>query len=219
MHLALVTTLAMSPGQRSQKREIAEQIRRWTPIFVPAAGKLARPSPSPPMKVPINLPRSDSGNVPPPNVQVDLNLISLSFADDVSNQLPDVLRDQNGALALVSRDDPGFSRYIIEPPSWTVEESIVDVSGSFTLSMSPPEKWRLLRDVARAHSIPLDRYKACALFDRSWAACLKGRIQERAGEIAGGRDVQVRRARLAFEATKPCGIDILEVSFAPLQSQ
>jgi hypothetical protein len=151
--------------------------------------------------------------------RVDMNSIQLSFADDIANRLPDVVREWNGALALADKEDPSFARYLISPPNWEVRSALLDMSGKVRLAMDPPGKWGLLRTVARRNSIALDRYQACALFDSAYARCLQAAIILRARELSNGMKVRVRSARLAFEPGRPCGVDVVEVTLVPVSNR
>jgi hypothetical protein len=79
--------------------------------------------------------------------------------------------------------------------------------------MDPPEKWAVLRNVSQAYGIDLNQYQACAVFDLSFRACLKNAILAKAFSTPA-HSGSVRSARLAIAAGRPCGIEVLEVSFA-----
>jgi hypothetical protein len=154
-----------------------------------------------------------------PSVRVDMNSIQLSFADDVTNQLPGVVTEWGGALALMDKDDPSFARYLILPPDWSVRRTLLDASGKFRLAMDPPRKWNLLRIVAEQNSIDLDRYQVCALFEGEYSKCLRSVILLRANQLSDGKSVRVRSARLVFEVGRPCGVNVLEVTFVPVSNR
>lgn len=202
------------------RRDIPESAtKNAVTLFVPrpAAGPQSpkqtlpdfRPHAAPPLLLPV------VGEPTTPEVRVDMNSIQIAFDEDVGNQLPDVVLAQGGMLALLDKDDPGMARYLIAPPSWVVREGWVDVSRKVRLAMSPPQQWTLLRAIALEHSIVLDHYRVCALFDSSYKSCLQEAIRGRAAQSSGGRQVRVQTARLAFKKSSPCGVEVLEVSFAP----
>jgi len=146
-------------------------------------------------------------------VHVDLATIRLSFADDTRGEFPEVVQAQHGVLALLDNEDQSLARYVLEPPGWRARESVRDVSGYFGILMSPPEKWRVFREAAERDGIDLGHYQACALFEASFQICLKKAILARAAADpkASGH---VTSARLGVSAGRPCGVEVLEVSFA-----
>jgi hypothetical protein len=157
--------------------------------------------------------------LPQPPFQVNLSSIQISFADDVGNQLPDVINKQNGVLAFVEKKDPSFADYVAEPPDWEVRQAVQDVSGKTRLSMTPPERWGLVRTIAQAHSIPLADYQVSALFESSYAGCLRDAIRKKAMTDPRAANQSLQAARLGFASGSPCGVDVLDVSFGgPLQS-
>ncbi len=192
----------------------SDSLRRSTvmPLFAPRSA--GSPSPSritvlrPPSGVSLSLPPPDF-----PDVKVDLNAILLSFAPDIRNELPQVVQDQHGMLALLDKEDKTVARYLVRPPAWETEEKIQDVSRSLRILMDPPEKWAVLRNVSQAYGIDLNQYQACAVFDLSFRACLKNAILAKAFS-APAHSGSVKSARLAIAAGQPCGIEVLEVSFA-----
>jgi hypothetical protein len=153
------------------------------------------------------------------SVRIDMNSIQLSFADDVTNQLPGAVREWGGALALMDKEDPSFARYLILPPDWSLRPTLLDASGKFRLAMDPPRKWTLLRTIAQRNSIELDRYQACALFESAYAKCLREAILLRANQLSNGMSVRVQSARLAFEEGRPCDVNVLEVTLVPVSNQ
>jgi len=148
-----------------------------------------------------------------PDMKIDLNSIRLSFAPDLRNELPQVVQDQHGMLALLDKEDRTVAHCLVRPPAWEMEEKIQDVSRSLRILMDPPEKWVVFRNVAKKYGIDLSRYQACALFDLGFRHCLKNAILAKAS-AAPAHSGRVRSARLAIAADRPCGIEVLEVSFA-----
>ena len=148
------------------------------------------------------------------DLKVDLNAIKLSFENDGSGELPEVVRDHNGIFALVDRRDPGFTRYVMEPPDWNLREAVLDMSGKLRLSMSPADNWAVLRESARRHSLDLKDFDVCAVFDHAYAKCLQQAIRDRASLANDGPKRQVQSVRLAFAAGKQCGVDILGLTMA-----
>jgi len=150
-----------------------------------------------------------------PEQAVNLSAIQVSFADDVSGQLPAVLRDQHGMLALLGReDDSTVTQYVFRPPAWEMRGAVVDVSSNLRILMDPPRKWALWREIAARYGIDLERYRAYAVFSIVYRRCLMEAIRDRAlarGLRPGGR---VSAVRLAFTADRPCGVEVLEVSLA-----
>lgn len=174
-------------------------VRTSTPLLFPVTGPAA-PPPQP-------------GHTFPP-AAVDLSAIKVSFADDVSSQLPAVLRDQHGMLALLDPDDSSVTQYLFTPPAWEMREVITDISSKLCIRMDPPGKWGLWRAIAARHGIALERYRAYAVFDMAYRHCLLDAIRDRA--VAGGLPPEGRvvAVRLAFTAARRCGIEVLEVSLA-----
>jgi len=170
--------------------------RTTTPVLSPLSETRALPTPLPDVA----------------DVNVDLNSIRLSFAPDLRNELPQVVQDQHGMLALLDKEDRTVAHYLVRPPGWEMEERIQDVSRTLRILMDPPEKWAVFRNVARHYGIDLSRYQACALFDLGFRHCLKNAILAKAS-AASAHSGRVRSARLAIVADRPCGIAVLEVSF------
>jgi len=186
------------------------------PIFVPApvAGEPPRPrNEAPALRA--GLPPVIQAPVEAtPDVAVDLSTIQLSFADDVPNQLPDVVQAQHGRLALLDKEDQNIARYIFQPPDWQVREAITDVSGQLRLLMDPPQKWSIFRTLAERYGIALDRYQASAIFDVRYRECIQAAIRRRALAGSAPLHARVSAARLAFAARSACGVEVLEVSVA-----
>jgi hypothetical protein len=180
---------------------------------VPArAARASNPLPVPATVHPEALPEPARGAFP--EAHLDLSAIQVSFADDAVGQLPAVLRNQHGMLALLDRDDTTVTQYVFRPPAWEMRDAIMDVSANLRIRMDPPEKWALWREIQARYGIVLERYQAFAVFNIGYRVCLIDAIRERAlsrGLRPGGR---VSAVRLAFTADRPCGIEVLEVSFA-----
>jgi hypothetical protein len=147
-------------------------------------------------------------------VPVDMSSIELSFATDTSNQLPEVIRQQRGVLALVDKSDPTIARYVFEPPQWAFHSGIVDISDKVRFAMYAPERWAAVNELAAEHGLHLDQFEVCALFETNYTSCLRDAISVRATSDRHGAGARVTAARLAFSAVSPCGVDVLEVSFA-----
>lgn len=149
-----------------------------------------------------------------PKSAPSLSAMQLDFEDDVGGRLPEVLRRENGMLALLDKENPDIAHYLFQPPAWEVRDAIVDVSARFCLWMDPPEAWAVFRGLAQSHGIALDQFRAGALFDIGYSRCLQDAIG-RAAEIRqpGGR-TRVLGARLAFAVDRPCGIEVVEVRLA-----
>jgi hypothetical protein len=146
--------------------------------------------------------------------ELAVDLTSIRFADDVAGQLPEVVRRNGGALALLDKEDRTIARYILQPPSWEAQGVIRDVSRKLRLCMDPPQKWEVFRTVAERYGIDLDRYRACAMFDAAYGRCLQDAIRSRALSGASHSAGRVSSATLAFSIDRPCGIEVLEVSIA-----
>jgi hypothetical protein len=146
-------------------------------------------------------------------VKVDIGAVRLTFADDSRHQLPRVVQDQQGMLALLDRKDNTIARYLVQPPDWEAEERIEDVSRNLRILMDPPGDWAVFQNLARNQGIDLSQYQASALFDDAFRHCLKKAILAKASSEPGGSG-RVSSARLGIAASQPCGIEVLEVSFA-----
>jgi hypothetical protein len=144
-------------------------------------------------------------------VPIDLSAIQLSFSDDVSNQLPDVVAAQGGVLALLDKESPTIARYILRPPIWKTEEATGDVTGKLRVLMDPPRKWPASRDAAAREGLNLDSFQACAMFDISYRQCLQSAIRVRVPPTFRGHVVA---ARLAFNASSSCGVEVLDISLS-----
>jgi hypothetical protein len=161
-----------------------------------------------------------AGRLDPPTVEmpditesiatVNLNSIKLSFALDLTNQLPSVVGAQHGMLALVDKEDLGIARYLMQPPDWQPRPVTIDISRRLRFRMDPPGKWTVFRDLARRYGIDLDQYIGCAVFNAAFGRCLKTAIQGYPG-AAGS----VSSASLAFAANQACGVEVLGVVLAP----
>ena len=147
-------------------------------------------------------------------VPVDMNSIELSFATDTSNQLPEVIRQQRGVLALVDKSDPTIARYVFDPPHWAFHAGIVDISDKVRFAMYAPERWAAVNALAAEHGLQLDQFEVSALFETGYTSCLRDAISLRATGDRRGAGARVTAARLAFSAVSPCGVNVLEVSFA-----
>jgi hypothetical protein len=193
------------------------------PVAAPSRGAVALftapslPAPSPKRTVamtPGSLspapPESASGF---PRPKPNLSAMELRFELDVQGRLPETLRQQHGLLALLDKEDPSIARYLFEAPQWKSLEAGVDVSSMLCLWMDPPEAWSVLREIARRDGIRLDRYRAAALFDIGYRKCLQDAIASAPGGVPPGVSAQIRGARLAFAADRPCGVAVLEVSY------
>jgi hypothetical protein len=153
-------------------------------------------------------------NIAIPALTVDLKVIKFEVADDVDEQLPEVVRQFGGTLALLDTEDLAIARYILEPPSWDAQEGIQDVSRRFRLTMTPASRWKVFRDAARRYGIDLNRYPGCAIFDDTYRRCLLAAIRMRALLDNPDSEGRVSSVRLAFAAGSPCGINVLEVKLA-----
>jgi len=189
--------------------------RAVVPLLAPAPSRVARPA-TPLLSLaavgPEAPPEPERGVLPQP--EVNLSATKVSFADDVGGQLPAVLRDQHGMLALLDRDEQTVTEYLFRPPAWEMRGDVVDVSSKLCILMDPPAKWALWREIAARYGIALERYRAYAVFNIVYRRCLMDAIRDRAlarGLRPGGR---VSAVRLAFTSDRPCGVEVLEVSLA-----
>jgi hypothetical protein len=148
-----------------------------------------------------------------PEVRVDLGTVRITFAADSRHQLPQVVEDQQGMLALLDRKDTTIAHYLVQPPDWAAHEGVEDISRNLRVFMDPPEEWAVFRKLAIDQGINLSLYQASALFDDTFRHCLKNAIISKASSQPG-RSGNVLSARLAVVASQPCGIEVLEVSFA-----
>ena len=216
--LALLTTMLIFFDSAVSRESTHSQ--RAIPLFIPRPQSMEAQLPQP---VRLNIPpdirvlpqRPEELDPRRLEVPIDMNSIQLSFAEDVANELPEVVLRNGGVFALVDKADPGFARYVIEPPDWTVRETLTDISGKIRFAMYPPQKWNLLRSVAQIHSIQLDDYEASALFGGTYVRCLGEAIRARVREMVPAPNGRIVSARLLFAAGSACGIRVLEVSFAP----
>jgi hypothetical protein len=145
-------------------------------------------------------------------VKVEMSAIVISVEDDVGNQLPAVLKQQNGTLALLEAKDPTFAHYTFTPPDWRMEERVVDVSRKVRFTMLQPSRWPMVQSLIAGSGITMERYQLCALFDRGFYRCIEQEIRNHAGASAEGR---VHTVKLAFNSSRSCGIDVLNVEFYP----
>lgn len=189
-----------------------------TQLFIPLPS-----APAPPVRAPdpsagkLDLAALDTSASAVSSVAVDLSSILLSFPADVRNQLPSVVEAQGGVLALLDKENPAIARYIFRPPMWRAEATTTDVTGKLRLLMDPPKKWLVFREIAARDGLDLDGFLACAIFEISYRRCLQSAIRDRVPSTFSGR---VSAARLAFNADRRCGVEVLDVSLsvAPNQS-
>ncbi len=220
-HALVLTMVLTNPKTANTRGSPEDALKHATPLFIPKP--VAAVSSPPRQSDPNPLSRSLRDPLPPwtetasklPEMRVDMNTVELTFDDDVTNQLPEVVRMHAGVLALLDKEELGIARYLIEPPGWEIRETLLDVSRKVRLAMYQPQKWALLRSLALQHSIALDRYQVCALFESSYRRCLQEAIRSRAAELSEGRGRRVKSARLAFNKANPCGVTVLEVMFVP----
>jgi hypothetical protein len=210
IHAAFALTLdlaALPDAPQIEPRKVGEVV---TQLFVPS------PSMSkPPVRAPelfserLDVATPDTSAVSVSAVAVDLSSIQLSFPADVRNQLPAVVAAQGGVLALLDKENPAIARYIFRPPGWRAEETTMDVTGRLRLLMNPPEKWPVFREIAARNGLDLDAFQACAVFDISYRRCLQSAIR---GQVPAAFSGRVAAARLAFNADRRCGVEVLDVS-------
>jgi len=203
---------ASQPPRPSKSRSV-------TMLYIPRPG---RTSPTPPPPAPLASRRAPSAPLypslppaPPVKVKIDMSAIAISIVDDTANQLPAVVRQQNGTLALLDLDDPSYARYVFEPPDWRLREGIVDVRRRIRFTMTPPSRWPLLQSIAASNGIQMERYQVNALFDGAFSECLEREIRNHA--IASAGSGRVSAVVLAFNSSRSCGIDVLNVEFAPVR--
>jgi hypothetical protein len=217
---SLIQAVLITPWLISLPPNVAEDSRparhdAAVPIFAPPA-----PASIPPQLTlaPLSLPipvKHELPSAPVPELAVDLTAMKLSFADDVGDQLPAVVRKNGGELALLDKEDRTIARYILQPPLWEVQEVIRDVSRKLRLAMDPPQRWAVFRNAATRYGVDLNRYRACAMFDAPYRRCLQDAIRAWALSGAPHTEGRVSSASLAFAADRPCGIEVLEVTLAP----
>jgi hypothetical protein len=214
-HAIFLLLPLLASSQLAKRQREAQPATPLVIVFLPKQ----TPPEAPPPKTFLSSSKSAFQTAPavaPPlaKVPVDMSAIELSFAADTGNQLPEVIRQQRGVLALIDKADPTIARYVFEPPQWAFRPGIVDISDRVRFVMYPPEKWAAVSALVAEHGLQLDQYEVCALFETSYAGCLRDAISVRATSDARGAGARVKSARLAFSAASPCGIDVLEVSFA-----
>lgn len=214
VHSAAFGLLGIDFASLRQDRTPPESPRRVQMIYVPARVDKVVERPAEPeasAQRAVVAPRQiEQVAFPPIKRQVNMNSIEISVAKDTANQLPAVIRQQGGLLALVDKDDQSIARYVFEPPDWTLREAVTDISDKVRFSMAPPEEWAVVRDLQRRYSIEFDRYVVSALFNGGYTACLQEAIRRHADEMHAEGDV--KSARLLFTTSRPCGIEVLHVS-------
>jgi hypothetical protein len=194
-----------------------------TKLFIPPRPRATpekQPPPPPEKKSPVvasAAPRPKREDPPPPEPpavkdRVDMQSIEISVLEDAANELPEVIRRQQGILALVEPGDQSIAHYVFEPPDWKMRDRIADVSGRIRFSMSPPSRWALLRSLAERHSIDMEKYQVDALFDGAYQDCLKSEIRRSAE--ASPNAGRVRSAVLVFNSSRSCGIDVVKLEFS-----
>jgi hypothetical protein len=156
----------------------------------------------------LDQPRIELPDASFPETPVNLSSMQLSIADDVRDQLPDVVQAQGGMLALLDKEDLTSVSYLLQAPAWEPRETTRDISRMLRIEMSPPQRWAVFRDAAQQHGIALDHYRAFALFDIAYRSCLQNAIRRRAGGAA------VSAAVLEVALSSPCGFEVREVTFA-----
>ena len=75
------------------------------------------------------------------SLQVDLSALKVRLADDITGQLPEVLIEHHGTIALVDREDVTIARYLFQSPEWDMQDGATDISSGLRISMDPPQKW------------------------------------------------------------------------------
>jgi hypothetical protein len=145
-------------------------------------------------------------------LQVDLSALKVHLADDVTGQLPDVLILHHGMIALVDREDLTIARYRFQSPEWDIQDGATDISSGLRISMDPPQKWAVLREIASRYDIPMERYRVCAVFDIEFRHCLLAAIRSEA--LARKLSGRIAEVSLAFSMSQPCGIEVQEVLLA-----
>jgi hypothetical protein len=212
--VVLVSLTVVIPFGKDPKEK--RVVRKTANLYIPPVRRPSEIRKRPPIKVispsAPKIPLEDPIAAPPPK-RLDMNSIEISIAEDVGNQLPEVVRQQGGMLAFIDRKDQSIARYIFEPPDWTMRESILDISDKIRFSMIPASKWLLLSRLAQSHGIDLERFEAGALFESDYRGCLE---QEIRSYVASGRNSgRVQSALLAFNSKGGCGIDVISVQFVP----
>jgi hypothetical protein len=190
--------------------EEVSQPTRVTQLFVPPPRSVEQVSQTHPMASNVLRPELASVVLPPIKGRVDMNSIQISVRD--GDELPEVVRQQGGVLALVERNDRSMARYTFKPPDWIMSDQFEDVSGRIRFSMTPASKWALLRSLADSHSIRIENYQVDALFDSRYARCLEQEIRKQAD--LSRNPGRVRAAVLVFTSSRSCGIDVVNLEFA-----
>jgi hypothetical protein len=188
-----------------------------TLLYVPPLRKPHADQPPPPNTLAgRRVPRLLTDPAPPATkVKIDMSAIEISVVDDAANEIPAVVRQQNGRLALLDADDPSYARYTFKPPDWQMSEQMEDVSRRIRFTMTPPSKWPLLQTLAASNGIKMERYQVNALFDGAFSDCLEQEIRNHT--IASPGAGRVSAVVLAFNSSRSCGIDVLNVAFAPVR--
>ena len=201
---------------RESRPQKPARTTKTTVLYMPRARPQVPPPPqSSPPRTGRRVPRVlEDPALPAAKVKLDMRAIEISVEDDTS-ELPAVVRQQNGMLALLEVDDPRFARYTFAPPDWHMQEGVVDVSRKIRFSMSPVSQWPLVESLVVGSGIKMERYQMNALFDSDFARCLEQEIRNHAGISTGSGRVHV--VRLAFNSSRSCGIDVLNVEFYPVQ--
>jgi len=188
--------------------------RRVQRIFIPARRARVRKDP-PPRKALISKAAgaqlNDPVEEPPVPGRVDLNAIQISLVEDEANEIPEVIRQQFGEIALVERNDPATAHYVFKPPYWQMSDEIQDVSGMMRIAMIPTSRWALLQSLASSHSISMEKYEVDALFDGRFIACLERQIRKKADETPNAG--RVLAALLIFSSSGSCGINVVNLEF------
>ena len=207
-----VLTESISGLPRSVEKH-AKKDRPMTIVYIPPSGM--RPQPPPPPRGTVAVaklaipPVIDYPTPPKSKIKVRLGEITINIAEDTDDQLPSVVRQQNGTFAVLDPNDPSFTRYTFDPPDWQMHPTVLDVRRRMKFRLIPPSNWPLLRSLAESNNLKPDNYQVDALFDGAFSDCLEREIRNRSSGGTG----QVTAVSLAFNSSRSCGIDVLKVDF------
>jgi hypothetical protein len=211
--VVLAAVLLPAIGYRTARPLPLEKIAE---IFAPAPPvEAAAPAPASAPALAVQAePKIESLATPTPVLEAPVNLsrVQLSFADDLREELPGVVRAQQGMLGLLDKEDLSITRYVLRPPDWDARPMIGDVSRKLVIYMENPQRWAVFRQAAQRIGAPLDQFQACAVFDISYSRCLQDAIRRRSG------GAPVSWARLAVAPGSPCGIEAVEVSHGAISN-
>jgi hypothetical protein len=207
LHIGLICLLWVGASAPPPVEQQAPPDHQWFMPYAPPKslnGPPVAPHPEPGI---VDSPSAAGTNIESAGCQ-------LTIQDDPTFELLSVLSRYHGSLGCADEKDPMYVTHRFQAPEWRPwGHGWVSIDSSFTVRISQPEIWPVVRDLRRSCRLGPGG-SVYALFPDHFHALLDAAIRREAARYV--REGRVSKATIAFSAKSATGFVVQNVTVEPL---